>query len=92
MPSPFPGMDPYLEGALWTTFHFSLAAESVRQLAPQVQPRYLVMPVERRILGLPAGLTIAEAYPDVGLLDTGSEWPASGGATLYLTRAQTALL
>jgi hypothetical protein len=23
MPSPFPGMDPYLEGALWTTFHFA---------------------------------------------------------------------
>ncbi len=40
MPSPFPGMDPYLEGSLWTTFHFSLAAEIVRQLAPKVRPRY----------------------------------------------------
>ena len=29
MPSPFPGMDPYLEGALWTTVHFSLSAEIV---------------------------------------------------------------
>lgn len=36
MPSPFPRMDPYLEGSLWTTFHFSLAAEIVRQLAPRV--------------------------------------------------------
>jgi hypothetical protein len=39
MPSPFPGMDPYLEGALWTTVHFSLSAEIVRQLAPKVRPR-----------------------------------------------------
>ncbi|MBI3361959.1 MAG: DUF4058 family protein, partial [Chloroflexi bacterium] len=27
MPSPFPGMDPYLEGSLWTTVHFGLSAE-----------------------------------------------------------------
>ena len=33
MPSPFPGMDPYLEGALWTTFHFAFAAEIVWPLA-----------------------------------------------------------
>jgi hypothetical protein len=47
MPSPFPGMDPYLEGALWTTVHFSLSAEIVRQLAPKLRPRYLVLPAER---------------------------------------------
>lgn len=29
MPSPFPGMDPYLEGSLWTTFHFAFGAEIV---------------------------------------------------------------
>jgi uncharacterized protein DUF4058 len=46
MPSPFPDMDPYLEGALWTTFHFALGAEIVRQLAPRLRPRYLVLPVE----------------------------------------------
>ncbi|MDQ4078698.1 MAG: DUF4058 family protein, partial [Chloroflexota bacterium] len=40
-------MDPYLEGSLWTTVHFSLSAEIVRQLAPRVRPRYLVLPVER---------------------------------------------
>ena len=47
MPSPFPGMDPYLEGSLWTTFHFSFAAEIVRELAPRLRPRYLVLPEER---------------------------------------------
>lgn len=50
MPSPFPGMDPYLEGDLWTTLHFSLAAEIQRQLAPKVCPRYLVFPIERSVI------------------------------------------
>ena len=31
MPSPFPGMDPYLEGDLWTTLHVQLAVEIARQ-------------------------------------------------------------
>jgi hypothetical protein len=31
MPTPFPGMDPYLEGSLWTIFHFAFGAEIVRQ-------------------------------------------------------------
>ncbi|RLT43090.1 MAG: DUF4058 family protein, partial [Chloroflexi bacterium] len=44
MPSPFPGMAPYLEGPLWTTLHFTLGAEIVRQLAPRLRPRYLVLP------------------------------------------------
>ena len=32
MPNPFPGMDPYLEGDLWTTVHTDLCAEIARQL------------------------------------------------------------
>ncbi len=53
MPSPFPGMDPYLEGSLWTTVHFSLSAEIVRQLAPRLRPRYLVLPAERFVMESP---------------------------------------
>lgn len=47
MPSPFPGMDPYLEGSLWTAFHATFAVEIVRQIAPHLRPRYLALPVER---------------------------------------------
>src|SRR3954454_23089693 len=47
MPSPFPGMDPYLEGAEWLPFHTLYMTEIVRQLAPRLRPRYLVYP-ERR--------------------------------------------
>ncbi|MBI4604656.1 MAG: DUF4058 family protein [Planctomycetes bacterium] len=47
MPSPFPGMDPYLEGSMGTSIHFAFSAEIVRQLAPKLLPRYLVLPNER---------------------------------------------
>src|SRR5437667_9779410 len=40
MPSPFPGMDPYLEGSLWLGFHGDLCTEVKRQLAPRLEPRY----------------------------------------------------
>ena len=46
-------MDPYLEGALWTTVQFSLSAEMVRQLAPKLRPRYLVLPAERFVMETP---------------------------------------
>lgn len=70
MPSPFPGMDPYLEGGLWTTFHFAFGAELVRQLAPRLRPRYLALPVERLVLE-EAGdiaITTASIYPDVSVV------------------------
>ena len=41
MPSPFPGMDPYLEGYLWSDVHQSLAAQIKRQLVPFISPRYV---------------------------------------------------
>ena len=68
MPSPFPGMDPYLEGALWTTFHFAFGAEIVRQLAPRLRPRYLVLPVERFVMETSDDIAITtNIYPDVGV-------------------------
>jgi len=41
MPSPFPGMDPYIESpALWSDFHNNLASEIQAQLNRLIQPRY----------------------------------------------------
>ena len=40
MPSPFPGMDPYLEGSLWPDLHQELAGEIRRRLVPQLRPKY----------------------------------------------------
>ena len=69
MPSPFPGMDPYLEGSLWTSFHTQLAAEIARQLAPKLRPKYLALTTERFVMELSdaAVVTVAGMYPDVGV-------------------------
>lgn len=40
MASPFPGMDPYLEGYLWPDVHSALAGRIRKQLTPQLRPRY----------------------------------------------------
>ena len=43
MPSPFPGMDPYLEHPeLWPALHHLLISEIARFLSPQLRPKYLV--------------------------------------------------
>src|SRR2546423_14685368 len=73
MPSPFPGMDPYLEGDLWTTFHSQIAPEIARQLAPKIAPRYVALTEKRYILDSPEDLEVAIAgrYPDVGIVKVG---------------------
>lgn len=69
MPSPFPGMDPYLEGHLWTTFHSTLAHAIVAQLGPQVKPKYIVLPTERFVVEDPDDVAIEmrEITPDVAV-------------------------
>ncbi|PSR14682.1 hypothetical protein C8255_23845 [filamentous cyanobacterium CCP3] len=43
MPSPFPGIDPYLEQAtFWSSFHSRLIVALADALAPQQRPRYCV--------------------------------------------------
>ena len=48
MPSPFPGMDPFLEGAEWEDFHATFNTVIREHLSPRLEPRYLVR-IERRI-------------------------------------------
>lgn len=48
MPSPFPGMDPYLEFQLWGDFHGRFVSDLADALVPQVRPRYVVR-YERRV-------------------------------------------
>jgi Protein of unknown function (DUF4058) len=48
MPSPFPGMDPYLEKAgLWPDVHHTLISRYRELLAAQLRPKYLVRIDER---------------------------------------------
>lgn len=48
MPSPFPGMDPYLEMLEWQDLHVRLINAISRQLTPLVRPKYLAR-IERRV-------------------------------------------
>jgi hypothetical protein len=68
--SPFPGMDPYLEGELWQEFHDRLANQISEQLMPLLQPKYVALLSKRYVVdraglgifGLPLPRVI---YPDV---------------------------
>lgn len=48
MPSPFPGMDPYIEADQWQEFHVQMVVEIQRQLVPLLLPKYVAR-VERRV-------------------------------------------
>ena len=42
MPSPFPGMDPFIEGQRWQDFHARFINDVADLLLPAVRPRYVV--------------------------------------------------
>lgn len=82
MPSPFPGMDPYLEQpAFWSSFHSRLIVAVADALAPQLRPRYYVE-VETRtytdtvdgelLVGIPDAVVLAGA-PQPPTPDTASD-------------------
>ncbi len=82
MPNPFPGMDPYLEGPLWTSVHTELSTEIARQLAPKVRPKYVPLATERIVLATPDPTEIPpQRVPDVGLMRTASGGAITGGGT-----------
>lgn len=44
MPSPFPGMNPYIEqDAVWQDFHTKFIVALSERLVPQVAPKYIVL-------------------------------------------------
>lgn len=66
MPSPFPGMDPYLEDPeLWRGLHHRLISAADDQLQPQLIPRGYVVDVQSRIWLEEPPRSI---YPDVAVL------------------------
>ncbi len=68
MHTPFPGMDPYLEGHLWPDVHHSLASAIAELLTDQITPAYVARiepySVEDTNVAADAGIM----YPDVALL------------------------
>lgn len=71
MGSPFPGMDPYLEGELWQEFHGTLASEMRAQLLKKLPPRYVALLARRYAFATPSvaagGRVERVVYPDVSI-------------------------
>lgn len=81
MPSPFPGMDPYLEGPMWSSVHSALCNEIARHLTPKLRPKYIALGNERHVLSVTEASGEPEEppgdqYPDVGILRSAS--PGTG--------------
>ncbi|MEI7469474.1 MAG: DUF4058 family protein [Chloroflexota bacterium] len=93
MPSPFPGMNPYLERAnIWEDFHQSLASEIRDQLAAQIEPNYYAALSPRlaydevyigEISPLAPSNPPRSFVPDVGIVEQASwQWQIRGGVVL----------
>ncbi len=84
MPSPFPGMDPYLEGSTWMNFHGQLCSEIARQLGPKLRPRYLARLTERFF----TEITVADGpsktvrSPDIAVVESRPSSQPNGAAGL----------
>ena len=65
MPSPFPGMDPYLEGHLWPDVHNSLAYLIKAQLAPRLAAPYIVHMNNYTVQDTSPMDDVGIMYPDV---------------------------
>jgi PIN domain nuclease of toxin-antitoxin system len=95
MPSPFPGMDPYLEGPLWTSVHSQLAVEIARQLTPMLIPKYAALTERRLVLATPDvedGVTISTTSlrSDAAVVTRSSREPEGGLAVATAAPLQLA--
>jgi hypothetical protein len=81
MPSPFPGMDPYLEGYLWPDVHHRLATQISRQLAPRLRPRYVARIEVRVVRDETPEAEIGIMYPDVEVVTARGDVPMPSPTT-----------
>ena len=83
MPSPFPGMDPYLEGYLWPDVHHELASKIREQLTPKLRPKYVARIEIYTVIDNDPLAEVGIMYPDVEILrlQKASPTPAGSGPT-----------
>lgn len=90
MPSPFPGMDPYLEANhLWEDVHARLANAISMQLQPNLRPRYIAALTPYVTYEDIAIAEVSAIKPDIAVLDHDPQ--PDRGATLTLTAPYTAI-
>ncbi len=72
MPSPFPGMDPFIEGQRWKGFHTRFVTVLGEMLVRQVRPRYIVEIEEYVYLTCDDLEPDSLIEPDFAVAETGS--------------------
>lgn len=83
MPSPFPGMDPYLESPdLWPDFHNNLAPEIQGHLNAQITPKYVAGLVPRLSYDVIEIGRTRTVLPDVGVWRTPLPAREGGGVAV----------
>lgn len=70
MPSPFPGMDPFIEPAKWQTFHTRFIAALGDAVVEQVRPKYVVDVDQDVYLVREPGEKREILSPDVAMLES----------------------
>ena len=73
MTSPFPGMNPWLEGYLWSDVHQDLSSAIKALLAPQIAPKYVARLAIATIQDSSPESEIGIMYPDVEIMQRYSE-------------------
>lgn len=89
MSSPFPGMDPYLEGHLWPDVHNALASKIRQLLVPQLKPRYTARLEIYLVEDNSPEQEVGILYPDVEILQPKQSTAAPLQKTDVATTAAT---
>lgn len=94
---PLPGMNPYLEGHLWSDVHHEMASAIRQLIAPQVSPKYITRIEVYTVSDTAPEEEIGIMYPDVGLLlkrpssDLSSDFSTKESAVNVITPATTTI-
>lgn len=78
--SPFPGMDPYLEGHLWPDVHNRLINAISEIIAPQIAPKYVARVETYTVEDTNPESEVGITYPDVAIL---KHYRAEDPGTVY---------
>ena len=70
MPSPFPGVDPFIEGYVWSDFHHHFIEEIAATLVSDLRPRYIIRVEERIYLEHQPDEDPRVRLPDVSIMDS----------------------
>lgn len=91
MPTPFPGMDPYLERrGLWEEIHTDLIARIRQFLIPLLRPKYRVAIEQRTYLSLISSKGELIGKPDVMITTPKQVYPSPSPSVMVMEQAMTA--